>query len=1477
MPVLFDEGLARRLALPLAQLYSRAHNAKTPLERHLAAYYLWEAALKLLGSLAVVEYARLGPSDPSIAQCLQNLVRPSLGHWWDFVRRLLPILADAGVEGLADLRDQVLGRSRSDLPRAAGLDALLLETLEGRAGARNTVRLTELLDRLVHYRNREMGHGAAGQRPAEFHDRLGQALLAAAAEVFDRVDVLAGRELIQVDEVRRQPAGDWLVEAIDLRGELPRRRESLRLPPAQAADLPRPGRVYLLGRAGSLVELHPLVLFDPEAEEVLLLNARRGRQRTEYLCYTSGRALTRDDLGGEQRELLARVLGMPVEEDKAREWAARSEAEEGPGDPPAPAPRRQLGEFELLSELGRGGMGRVYRAWQPSLGRQVALKELLRTGDRKAEARFAREIRALGRVEHPSLVKIYTSGAEGEHWFYVMELIEGAPLSAVCDRLHSSGLAAPRLELSSWQEAVSSACQQAREAEKPLAGSHPGEPSKPPSAPGPAASVVLPPGTGFVQQVVELIRQVARAAHALHEAGVVHRDIKPGNIMVTADGTRAVLMDLGLAQLADEVEGRLTRTRQFVGTLRYASPQQVLAVARLDRRSDVYSLGATLWELLTLRPLYGATEQTPTPELIERIQHEEPERLRRHNPAVPRDLEAIVHKCLEKNPARRYATAQELAEDLKRCQDGAPVQARPIGRLARTARWARRRPAKAAVLLGGPLLLLGLAVLAFTIWDRNYRVKVGYYGQMVRRWGLPEGVGPLTEEQVGHRNRSFKFVRRAGRVERVEVVNGLGAPAPSPVVALLGNQAELALPGDHVFGGHYTPQVECRYEYKRDDRGRLLEETARDRTGRVVWRLRYTSDRMANFTNDEGIPASRSPSGAVFIRFEWSAEGFEKEIRYLDRFGKPQAGRDGTHGRLTTVDARGLPTEETYLGPKGQPGLHREGFGRRTLRYDDQGRLLEQAWFDSRGRPALAGHLAARETYGYDSWGNRVDWAFFGRDGRPALCACGIARCVLAYDDPGNLVEQRCEGLDGKPCLHRDRFARAVNRYDHRGNCTEWAYFDTEGKPIVCSRLYHRAEAVYDDVGNTTQRAYFGTDNKPTLWTDGYHKNRNRYDERGNWTEAVYFNVDGTPMPHLWGYYKSTARFDEADNEVEDAYFDLDDRAALHRDGYHKCIGVPDERGNWVEMIYLGPDGKPTLHKDGYHRWTAEYDERGNWTRTDFFGLDGQPVLHRDGSHRWLAGYDERGNRTESASLGTDGKPYLCRDGYYKSKWAYDERGNRVEHAFFGLDGKPCLHKEGFARITAAFDERDNEVRRAFFGLDGNPVLTTNGTAGWTAHYNPRGNRIEQAFLGTDERPAAHKDGYHKVKTEYDERGNQVGQGFFDAQDRRVRCRDGYHRWEARYDGRGNQIEQSFWSSPTFFGTEDRPVACADGYHKKVTRYDLRNNPSEETYFDVAGKPALHKDGHARVVWKYDGRDELVETTYYNRDGKVIKKTPAGK
>jgi hypothetical protein len=289
-----DEALIQRLPLPLAQLYRRAHNAKTPVERHLTAYYLWEAALKLLASVAVIEYAHCGETDAELTDRLKNLARPALGHWWEFLRRLTPVLAEKGDEPFRQVRNVLLGRTRDDCPRAAGLDAALRETLEGKSGARATVCFTELFDRLVVYRNKVVGHAAPGQLKDAFNERMARTILAGVSEILVRLDPLAGRRLIYVSEVR-QVGGVWLIHRYELVGEAARRIDSMELPRAGAGQLPDGERVYLMlsspgtpGEESGVREvrsLHPLLLYDAETEECLFLNARRGRRRTFVIVF----------------------------------------------------------------------------------------------------------------------------------------------------------------------------------------------------------------------------------------------------------------------------------------------------------------------------------------------------------------------------------------------------------------------------------------------------------------------------------------------------------------------------------------------------------------------------------------------------------------------------------------------------------------------------------------------------------------------------------------------------------------------------------------------------------------------------------------------------------------------------------------------------------------------------------------------------------------------------------------------------------------------------------------------------------------------------------------------------------------------------------------------------------------------------------------------------------------------------------------
>jgi len=1114
MPI--DEELLRRLPLPLAQLYRHAHNAKTPQERHLAAFYLWEASLKLLGSIAVVGYAERKEQDPQLVGRLTNLARPAIGHWWEFVRLLVPILAEDGDEGFQAVRDLVLGRRRDNLPRLAGLDAALLGALEGSTDSRSAVRLTELFDRLVRYRNAEIGHGAVGLRSQDFYDKMGRALLAGLAELLAHLDILAGGRLVYIDEVRRQPSGNWLLERYDLTGESPQRLNLLEMNVADLASLPHPQRVYLERRpAGhpeeprsasmtdSLCCLYPLVDYVLDSEEIFFLNARRGQQRVEYLCYGSGRRVEHPNVIGEHRELLTHVLSISVQDEQIKQWAARSVAEE-PLPEPTPRPTRYIGDFELLSELGRGGMGVVYRAWQPSLGRQVALKCLLHGAD-KAEARFRREIHALGRVDHPHLIKVYTSGSDGEKWFYAMELIEGATLAAVCDQLSSRGSSAAELNMLTWQEAFSTAVDQSRQSEKRLSEVEEFPPAaarvKPGSAPSGLAAdsghtTRAARSRGYIDRIVELVRQTAEAVHALHLAGVIHRDIKPGNIMLSADSAQAVLMDLGLAQLADETEGKLTRTRQFVGTLRYASPEQVLAVGQLDARSDVYSLGVTLWELLTLRPMYGATEQTPTPELMQKIQFEEPGSIRKLNPSVPRDLEAIVQKCLEKNPNHRYATAQKLIDDLQHFLKGEPVVARPVGPVIRILRWARRRPARAAAVVLAAVLLPALVGSCVWYWNAYYRVTYEYYTDFEKHWGIPVGVEGLTAEQARHRNYTLRFQRRGRRLERIDVINGHGKPSANQLIS---SYLE-------TFESNQSNPV-CSFEIRFKTDGTLSDETTYDAKGRMVYRYQYRTDAAdtAEYTSEAGSAYS-SGARANLIRFARSPAGLDEMVRLFDLDGVTRRpNRAGIYGVRHEHDSRGFISRATGLDARDRPVLNKDGYATIVHQRDDNGNILGQSFLDAHGRLTRSSDGNARNAFEYDGFGNRIG---FG-----------------AFDEKGDRVSLKAG------------YSAWRAEFDRNGDRVRFAFFDAKDKSVLVEGVAGWWSR-YNERGDETERAFFGLDAQPILNKDGSAGWSAEYDARGNQTKLTYIGVDGKPVSIDRGYAGWTSQYDTQGKEIGREYFD---------------------------------------------------------------------------------------------------------------------------------------------------------------------------------------------------------------------------------------------------------------------------------------------------------------------------------------------------
>jgi serine/threonine protein kinase len=399
-----------------------------------------------------------------------------------------------------------------------------------------------------------------------------------------------------------------------------------------------------------------------------------------------------------------RALGLPTQ--------LETETLDNPGPGSSRTLHAQIGEFRILRMIGRGGMGTVYAAYQESMHRNVALK-ILEDAPVFSEgaSRFEREAWIAGRLSHPNIVKVHAYGVARNTRYIAMELIEGPSLH-----------------------------EEIREAKKRQ-----------------------PVGTAAdsdwrhrrMRMVVELFVAAADALHYVHQQGILHRDIKPSNLLLNQERTRLLLTDFGLAR--EEDAANLTRRGEFLGTVRYMSPEQLLAQrAKVDRRSDIWSLGVSLYEALTLDLPYVADTDEG---YISAIAMKQPIPARDRSRAVPRDLETVLMKCMERDPERRYATAGELRADLMRYLDERSVLARRAGPYTKSVRFAgRHRKSLSAAGLAVLLTVVLVSFLAHRKQQRgeNQRAAFAQVLQQLEEAGGVSSPADLTEDQNRLRQAFFQ-------------------------------------------------------------------------------------------------------------------------------------------------------------------------------------------------------------------------------------------------------------------------------------------------------------------------------------------------------------------------------------------------------------------------------------------------------------------------------------------------------------------------------------------------------------------------------------------------------------------------------------------------------------------------------------------------------------------------------------------------
>ncbi len=734
----FHRDYLLRLPLPLAQLYSRAYNAKDSRGCHDNCFYLMEAVLKLAACPMVAAYAQTvrqgGQRVAKLDDLLCQLALPSLGQWAGIVQELaryFGALPDAKSHPLGHLWGQLEQKHRHPSAIVA-LYRRIKNGPDGVASSDTVCTLRELFNAVVQYRNLVFGHGA-NRFEAFYEQEMGPLLFPAVNEVLaDGVfEPLGpkGTRLVYLTELRGMGPGRFelgMRELVGLQGE---RMAPLAMGAEHAATL-SPNRVAVWWPGGRPpLPLDPMLAFRESevADEVLFLNRDRAGKQVEYLSYTTGRTGRMTEMAGAMTALMSCLRGVPVDESALKVMAEEATrdvvvADKPVSDSTAP-PHRVLGDYELLAEIGHGGMGVVYLARQLSLGRLVAMKTIAADllGDELAMARFQRETRAISHCDHPNIVKLLDSGSLPDGTaYYTMEYVEGCDLEQVwreVSRLTALG-GSSSLTSVAFSQAVLTASEKRQQHLRKRCETRDSDGT---GLPLPVLSLrPLPPlpgvhddPGGYIRKIVSLMRDVALALQAVHDQHVVHRDISPANLLLTADGSRIVLMDFGLAK-GQSITSSISKQGGFVGKLRYAAPEQLAAaMLPVGLAADVRGLGVTLWELLTRHRLFGDVEDER--QLAAMILEKDVPPLREIDPTLDADLEAIVARATERSAGDRIDSAARLAEYMQLYLDGKPLPIRPPTATEMLRRWVRAHKPLVASISAAAAIVLITTIVAFVL------------------------------------------------------------------------------------------------------------------------------------------------------------------------------------------------------------------------------------------------------------------------------------------------------------------------------------------------------------------------------------------------------------------------------------------------------------------------------------------------------------------------------------------------------------------------------------------------------------------------------------------------------------------------------------------------------------------------------------------------------------------------------------------
>lgn len=989
------------------------------------------------------------------------------------------------------------------------------------------------------------------------------------------------------------------------------------------------------------------------------------------------------------------------------------------------------------------------------------------------------------------------------------------------------------------------------------------------------------------EDVIKFLHDVAAGLEYLHDHNIIHLDIKPDNILLD-DNCNFLVTDFGISVSGNsdisDSNGMSGGTRAYMAPERFEG--------KTVNASDIWSLGATAVELLTGTPPYGEhggllqAEGEPLPEL----------------PKLQPEVKGMIMKCLELDPNKRIR-ANEIRQKIELFWE--------------TGSWIKHsRKQTIAILITAAVCVLMCA--GIFLWDYT-RTKVYYYKDYCEHWGVPEGIGRLSRDEVQHRERSYRFEYQKGQLRRLTLVNSKGKVANHTDTELIASRFS-----DVSYS--YTENGNLDNMFIYDSNGKMLfkldfDENLQTATFRQNDKNGTEMNLNANvndlYKQNSGVWEEKSHISRYLLTYD--KDGLLVERRYAAFQNVPACDRDRIYGQRYKYDEKGRKIEETFVGADGSVTSNKNGLAIKVytydenddwtsvtyldaernashdgnncplvkLEYDEYGNRIKESYYTLDGVPSIRTDVnVSGFTYEYDQQGLRVKQSCFGVDGNVAYCTFGYVTVENSYNEDGYLVKEMYLDEDGNPTLYNDgtdSYCSVSSKPNETGLPLEICYADENGNPTELSMGAARITCTYDEAGNMTSQCFYNKENQPAAVDGFYFEKRMEYDEFNRQTREYYLNAEGklTTSDGVAADYRMEYNLQGALTKL--SFMDEYGHLVNGNDFFAGYVIEYDERGNQKKMKYFNSDGKACMTRSGYSSILYRYDDKTNFLiESEYCDLDGD-VLN---SYHYA--YDAKGNivkeygiedgRLQSGmtvinrsfdsnnrivsewSTNLEGqRTNFVKQTYSQIKYVYDERGNVKETSYWGIDGSPAVDELKAHRRDREFDALNRVIVEKNYGADGKPISGANVYPEGRVKYDQWGNMVEISCYDGYGNPQIGADGFFIMKAEYNKRRNLLHQEYLDVDGKLVMHKsNGFAKVDFAYDNHGNKLEEKYYDTSKCIRIES-------------WKYNSKNKFTERMICDGDGKLSDAFYGVSKITVKYDdaGITPII-MNYYNQNEKLI-------